>query len=471
MLVNVTDDAMAKTLELVAGAGEALERKDVRDQAQKALDANDMKAVAELVSAQCDALLAKCDESDVEATFSFAFGSLVASQRAAATPMIEALARTVAGACAADATGRPPRPASGRARGRERRRGGDVRGGLQARGAHAAARDAPQPAARQRRRALPCRRRRAPRMTATARPRRRGRGRAPRATPSARRGARRGSRCSCCSCASRARRADAGLHGSILDDTPAAEVWRLSLAGAAGSTSSSRACTLRGRRARRAARARAHLSTFAAGDAKELALEPLASRAALGAARASVSGAASGVGLGIGALDGVGLGSGVFGLAAAPPLAPDALLRLPALAARVRRRRAQGEPRAAHPLCERPPARVPRVRVRQGRRVLRLAQARPRGVRDKDAHALALLARERARGGDVRRGRGGALDRARRRRALGRALHIGAPARRAHGPAPPGPRISRCVARLQRRRAVEGAPGEARARGKRTCAR
>ena len=102
MLVNVTDDAMAKTLELVMGAGEALERKDVRDQAQKALDANDMKAVAELVSAQCDALLAKCDESDIEATFSFAFGSLVASQRAAATPMIEALARTVAGACAAD---------------------------------------------------------------------------------------------------------------------------------------------------------------------------------------------------------------------------------------------------------------------------------------------------------------------------------------------------------------------------------
>ena len=48
MLVNVTDDAMAKTLELVAGAGEALERKDVRDQAQKALDANDKKAVAEL---------------------------------------------------------------------------------------------------------------------------------------------------------------------------------------------------------------------------------------------------------------------------------------------------------------------------------------------------------------------------------------------------------------------------------------
>ena len=101
MLVNVTDDAMAKTLELVAGAGEALERKDVRDQAQKALDANDMKAVAELVSAQCDALLAKCDESDIEATFAFAFGSLVAAERAAATPMIEALARTVAGACEA----------------------------------------------------------------------------------------------------------------------------------------------------------------------------------------------------------------------------------------------------------------------------------------------------------------------------------------------------------------------------------
>ena len=58
MLVNVTDDAMAKTLELVAGAGEALERKDVRDQAQKALDANDKKAVAEWRTKICAAFQA-----------------------------------------------------------------------------------------------------------------------------------------------------------------------------------------------------------------------------------------------------------------------------------------------------------------------------------------------------------------------------------------------------------------------------
>ena len=141
-----------------------------------------------------------------------------------------------------------------------------------------------------------------------------------------------------------------GLHGSILDDTPsAAEVWRLSLAErrrlhlVVARLHDSAADELGAQR-----ELVRYLSTFAAGDAKELAaLEPLASRAALGAARASVSGAASGVGLGIGALDGVGLGSGVFGLAAAPPLAPDALLRLPALAALAS---AGAEPKANHEL-------------------------------------------------------------------------------------------------------------------------